>query len=224
MKSSVENKLPTSLMKNKKFKLIIVRIIGLITMLIVGYLYLKGSRYSKLAGYFVYMSLACSIIPLPTPPYVIGMGKIFDSWIIALLGASGNCVAAFFEYYFITWLFTRTELQQKIETNKYFQRLAYIFNRAAFACILFTSFSPIPFDPFHFAAILTRYFLPKFLLAIFIGKYLRYYLLALLGDSYQIPNQYLIIMLIALVVVPVIAAFILKRNQAVGYKSKKSVA
>jgi len=180
-------------------------------MLIVGYLYLKGSRYSKLAGYFVYMSLACSIIPLPTPPYVIGMGKIFDSWIIALLGASGNCVAAFFEYYFITWLFSKTELQQKIETNKYFQQFINFFNRAAFSCIVFTGFAPVPFDPFRFAAILARYFLPKYLLAMFIGKYARYYLLALLGESFQIPNSYLIILLIILIFVSFVAALFVKR-------------
>jgi membrane protein YqaA with SNARE-associated domain len=210
-------------MKNKKSKLIFVRIIGLITMVTVGYLYLKGSHYSKLAGYFIYMSMACSIIPLPTPPYVIGMGKIFDPWVIALLGAIGNCIAGFFEYYFLTWLFSKTELRQKIETSKLFQRFTYIFNRAAFLSILLTSFSPVPLDPFYLAAILIRYSLSKYLLAIFIGKYLRYYSLALLGDSFQIPDQYLIIMLITLVTVPVIVAFILKRNQARTFKTEKSV-
>jgi len=210
-------------MKNKKSKLVIVRIIGVITMIAVGYLYLKGSHYSKLAGYFVYMSLACSIIPLPTPPYVIGMGKIFDPWIIALLGALGNCIAGFFEYYILTWIFSKTELRQKIEASKLFKRFIAIFNRAAFLSILLTSFSPVPLDPFYLAAILIRYSLPKYLLAIFIGKYLRYYTLAQLGDSFQIPDQYLVIMLIALVTVPVIVAFVLKRNQSSSYKTEKSV-
>ena len=208
--------------KDKKTKLIFARVIGLITMIIVGYLYLNGSHYSKLAGYFIYMSLACSIIPLPTPPYVIGMGKIFDPWIIALIGALGNCIAGFFEYYFLTWLFSKTELQHKIESNKLFQRLASIFNRAAFLSILLTSFSPIPLDPFYLTAILIRYSLSKYLLAIFIGKSLRYYLLAQLGDSFQIANQYLIIMLIALVILPVIVALLLKRTQTAESKSEKS--
>jgi membrane protein YqaA with SNARE-associated domain len=211
-------------MKNKKQKLVIIRTVGFMIMIIVGYLFLKGSRHSKLAGYFVYMSVACSIIPLPSPPYVIGMGKIFNPLLIAFLGAFGNIIAAFFEYYFITWLFSRNELQQKVEANKYFQRLANLFNRAGFSCILFTGFSPVPFDPFHFTAILTRYSILKYLLAIFIGRYPRYYLLALLGDSFQIHNQYLIFMLIALVLVPIIIAFILKRYRAIGYKSKASVA
>jgi len=220
---SAKNKFTTYLMKNKKLNLAIVRIVSFIVMITVGYLYLKGSHYSKLAGYLLYMSIACSIIPLPSPPYVIGMGKIFDPAIIALVGAFGNSVAAFFEYNFITWLFSKTELQQKIETNKYFQRFSNFFKRAAFSCILFTGFAPVPFDPFRFAAILTRYFLPKYLLAMFIGKYLRYYLLAWLGDSFQISNQYLFIMLIILLLVPIISTFILKRLRAREYESEQSV-
>ncbi len=209
MRLSAENSYSNRLSRKKV--LILLRIIGFILMIIVGYLFLKGSHYSKLVGYFVYMSAACSILPLPTPPYVIGMGKIFNPWLIAFLGALGNSIAAFFEYYFITWLFSRSELQQKIEANKYFQRLAHIFNRAAFPCIVFTGFSPLPLDPFRFTAILTRYFIPKYLLAMFIGKYLRYYLLALLGDSCQIHNRYLFIMLLSLVLIPIIIAFIFKR-------------
>ncbi len=217
------NKFFTTLLQTKNSKLMFIRIIGFMAMLIVGYLYLTDGHYSKLAGYFIYMSLACTIIPLPTPPYVIGMGKIFDPEIIALVGAFGNLISAFFEYYFLTWLFSTTELQQKIEANKYFQRFVQFFNRSAFSCIIFTSFSPIPLDPFYLTAILTRYSLVKYLLALFIGKSLRYYLLAQVGDSFQIPNLYLIIMLIALVLVPVIIAFALKRNQAKACKvSEKS--
>lgn len=224
MRLSTDNNFTAGLNEDRKFKLKLLRIAGFFLMIIVGYLFFKGNHHSKLAGYFVYMCVGCSIIPLPTPPYVIGMGKIFNPWLIAFLGALGNSIAAFFEYHFITWLFSRTELQQKIEANKYFQRLVNLFNRAAFACILFTGFSPVPLDPFRFTAILTRYFLPKYLLALFIGKFFRYYLLALLGDSFQIHNRYLIIMLIALVVVPVIIAFSVKRLRSIRYKSKTSVA
>jgi len=224
MRLSAKNNFTSDLAENRKFKLKLLRIIGFFLMIIVGYLFLKGNHYSKLAGYFVYMSAACSILPLPSPPYVIGIGKIFNPWLIAFLGAFGNIIAAFFEYYFIGWLFSQTELQQKVEANKFFQRFADLFNRAGFSCLLFTGFAPIPLDPFHFTAILTRYSIPKYLLAIFIGRYPRYYLLALVGDSFQIDNRYLIIMLVALVLVPVVVAFILKRFRAIGYKSKTSVA
>ena len=76
MRLSTENSITTDLAENREFKLKLLRISGFFLMIIVGYLFLKGNLYSKLASYFVYMSVACSIIPLPSPPYVIGMGKI----------------------------------------------------------------------------------------------------------------------------------------------------
>jgi uncharacterized membrane protein YdjX (TVP38/TMEM64 family) len=142
------------------------------------------------------------------------MGKIFHPLFVALVGSIGSCIAAFLEYHFITWLFSKTELHHKIEANKYFQKIKNFFNKAAFSCITFTAFLPIPFDPVRFAAILTHYMLPRYLLAIFIGKYPRYYLLAFLGESFQISNRILILMLIVMVLVTIITTFIVKKNRA----------
>ncbi len=60
-------------MKDKKSKLFFTRSVGLLIMITVGFLFIKSNRYSKLVGFFVLMSVSCSIIPLPTPPYVIGI-------------------------------------------------------------------------------------------------------------------------------------------------------
>ena len=209
-------------MKDKQIKLMLLRAFGLILTIAVGYLFLTGTRYSKLVGYLVYMSVACTLIPLPTPPYVIGMGKIFHPAIVAFIGAFGNCFAAFVEYHFITWLFSKIELQQKVETNRFFQRFARFFKRAAFLCIIFTGFAPIPFEPFRFAAILTRYNILCYLLATFMGRFPRYYLLALCGNSFQISNKLLIIMMAVLLVIPIISSFIpkviQKKNKKIGFE------
>lgn len=197
-------------MNNKQSNLILSRIFGLILSIAIGFLFLTGSRYSQLGGFFVYMSVACTLIPLPTPPYVIGIGKIFHPGIVAFVGAFGNCIAAFIEYRFIIWLFSKIELQQKVEANWIFQRFAYCFNHAAFTSLVFTGFSPIPFEPFRFAAILARYSIPRYLLAVLVGRFPRYYLIAMIGDTYQVPNQYLIIIFIVLFVAPVISSFIHK--------------
>lgn len=113
-----------SFMKAKKLYIISTRIFSLILMITVGYLFLTGSRYSKLVGYFVYMSIACLIIPLPSPPYVIGMGKIFHPGIVAIVGSIGSCIAVFFEYHVVTWIFSKSELQQKVEDSSFFQKFS----------------------------------------------------------------------------------------------------
>ena len=192
----------------------ILTAIGIILSLALGYVFLKGSRYSQLIGFFGYMSVACTLIPLPTPPYVIALGKVFDPSIVALAGAIGNCIAAFVEYHLLLWLFSKTELQQRVETNSVFQRFSYYFHRAAFVCLVFTGFTPIPFEPFRFAAILIRYNLSLYLLAVLLGRFPRYYLIAVIGDQFQIPTRYLIILLIVSLAIPIIGMLIKHRTSA----------
>ncbi len=169
--------------------------------LALGYLFLNGSRYSQLIGFFGYMSVACTLLPLPTPPYVIALGKAFDPSIVALIGAIGNCIAACVEYYLLIWFFSKTKLQQSVENNRIFQKFSDYFRRAAFMCLIFTGFTPIPFEPFRFAAILAGYNLWLYLLAVLLGRFPRYYLIAVIGDQFQIPTHYLIILLIILFIV-----------------------
>ena len=188
--------------------------IGILLSLSLGYLFLKGSHYSQLIGFFGYMSVACTLIPLPTPPYVIALGKVFHPGIVALTGAVGNCIAAFVEYRLLLWLFSKTELQQRVEANRIFQRFSYYFHRMAFVCLVFTGFTPLPFEPFRFAAILTRYNLSLYLLAVLLGRFPRYYLIALIGDRFQIPTHYLIILLMGLLIIPIIGMLI-KRQTSV---------
>ena len=186
----------------------ILTAIGISLSLALGYLFLKGSRYSQLIGFFGYMSVACTLIPLPTPPYVIALGKVFHPGIVAITGAIGNAIAAFVEYRLLLWLFSRTELQQRVETNRIFQRFSHYFRRMAFVCLVFTGFTPIPFEPFRFAAILARYNLPRYLLAVLLGRFPRYYLIALIGDQFQIPTRYLVILLTVSLAIPIVGMLI----------------
>ena len=177
-----------------------------------GYLILTGGRYSQSIGYFAYMSFACTLIPLPTSPYVIALGKVFHPGIVASVGAVANCLAALAEYYVIAGLFSKTTLQQQVETNRTFQRFVPYFQRAAFACLIFTGVTPIPFEQFRLAAILIPYNVPKYLLAVLVGRFIPYYLVALIGYFYSIPNRHLIVMLVVLTVIPVIGAFVKGRT------------
>ena len=167
----------------------------------IRYLFFTGGRYSQLMGYFAYMSVACTLIPLSTPPYVIALGEVFHPGIVALVGAIGNCLAALAEYYSITWFFSRTAIQERIEANRTFQRFAHYFRRSAFVCLVFTGLTPIPFEPFRLAGILIRYNVPKYLLAVFLGRFPRYNSIALIGHLFLIPNRYLVVMFIVLIMI-----------------------
>ncbi len=190
----------------------ILTALGTLLSLGLGYLFLTGHRYSRLIGFFGYMSVACTLIPLPTPPYVIALGQDFHPGIVALAGAVGNCIAAFVEYRFLTWFFTAADLQERVERNRIFQRFSAYFRRAAFVCLVFTGFTPIPFEPFRFAAILARYNLLLYLLAVLVGRFPRYYLIALIGDQFRIPTRSLVILLIVSLAIPIIGLLIKRQT------------
>ena len=160
------------------------------------------------------MSVACTLIPLPVPPYVIALGKVFDPGIVALIGTIGNCIAVFVEYHFLLYIFSKTELQQYLETNRIFQRFSHYFHQATFALLVFTGFTLCPFAPFRCAAILIRYNLPMYLLAVFLGRFPHYYLFALIGDQLQIPTRYLILLLITSLAIPIIGILIKRYTSA----------
>lgn len=188
------------------------RILGLVLVLGVGALFLTGSRGAQLVGFFVYMSFACTVIPLPTPPYVVAMGSTFHPGWVALLGATGNVIAAFSEYFLITWLFSKGEIRARVENNKIFRRLEHFFNKAAFICLVITGFTPIPFEPFRLAAIISRYSLVLYLLAVFIGRFPRYYLIAKIGHVFQIPAYLLVILVVVMVGISVISIWAGKKS------------
>ena len=106
----------------------ILTAIGIGLSFALGYLFLGESHYNQLIGFFGYMSVACTIIPLPTPPYVIALGKVFDPLFVALAGAVGNCIAAFVEYRLLLWIFSKTELQSSRRKQPNFPTVFLLFS------------------------------------------------------------------------------------------------
>jgi membrane protein YqaA with SNARE-associated domain len=179
--------------------------LGFILVLALEYLLLRGSPLARLIGFFSYMSVACTMIPLPTPPAVMGMGETFPAYLVALIGAIGNCLASFIEYKLVLWVCSKTELEEKMERIKLFRKFAHYFNKAAFTCLVISGFTPIPFDPFRYAAILTRYPMHRYLLAAFTSRFPSYFFAAWMGHWLAIPVEWIALMLIVLFVVPVVA-------------------
>ncbi len=167
------------------------------------------------------MCIACSMIPLPTPPFVIGLGKIFPPVIVALTGAMGNCIAGLLDYYLVTVLFSKVQLLQKMEKSRIFQQGNVYFKRFAFLCLVFTGFSPIPFEPFRVMAIVARYNIAKYVLSIFVGRMPRYYLIAFLGEEYReyFTNKVLLLLLVILILIYLIQELVKKYRIGKFHKS-----
>jgi uncharacterized membrane protein YdjX (TVP38/TMEM64 family) len=74
----------------------------------------------------------------------------------------------------------------------WYQKAARLFMKYPFAVIVVAGFTPIPFFPFKFLSFSLRYPLARYLIALLVGRFPRYVLLAWIGHVIQIPTWLLI--------------------------------
>ncbi len=141
--------------------------------------------------YFAYMTVACTFIPLQTPPLAMAYGQRFSPSLAAALGGFGSCISGLIDYVVVTFVF-RYERIARIKATRTYRYVERIFEKHPFIVLVIAAFTPIPFEPVRVLACATGYNRVKFVLAIFVGRAPRYFLLGLLQrDLLSIPNMYL---------------------------------
>lgn len=149
----------------------------------------------KLLMFVIYISLCCTFIPLPTGPIVAavamqGAGVTGELWsttfIVAAVGAVGSTIANLNDYHLFTWML-RSKKVAGLRRTRLYQRLAGWFGRSPFFLLTIFSFIPIPIDVIRLLAITYRYPRLPFSAANFVGRFLRYGVIAFitfkLGDK-----------------------------------------
>jgi len=149
------------------------------------------------------MTVACTFFPLPTPQLVIKYGEWFNPYLVASVGGIGTTLGTLIDYGLLTYAF-RYEKVNKIRKARIYRYIVRFFHKIAFISLLVAGFTPIPFDPFRFLAISMKYSKIKYILAVFIGRSLRYFLLAKAGHDYDIPNSILIWTLVLMIIITLI--------------------
>ena len=150
----------------------------------------------QLIIFFFFTIPANSFTFVTYEPALLYYSKLYLPLWLALLGGVGTSLAGFLDYQTVTYLF-RYRKMAAIRKNKYYLLVANYFRKVPFACLVITGFTPVPFYPVKFMAIATAYPLQKYLLALFVGRTPRYYLVALVGKGLQISNW--VILLIFLI-------------------------
>ena len=150
----------------------------------------------QLIIFFFFTIPANSYTFVPYEPALLYYSKLYLPLWLALLGGMGTSLAGFLDYQAVTYLFGYRKMAA-IRKNKYYLLVANYFRKVPFACLVITGFTPVPFYPVKFMAIATAYPLQKYLLALFVGRTPRYYVVALVGKELQISNW--VILLIFLI-------------------------
>ncbi|MHC4717306.1 MAG: VTT domain-containing protein [Planctomycetota bacterium] len=140
----------------------------------------------KLLIYVIYLSIACTILPLNTGWLVAALAMrnvavARDIWtttlVIATVGAVASMIANIHDYHVFTWIL-RNKSAARIRHTRVYRRAERWFSRRPFALVALFNIMPIPVDVVRLLAVSYRYSLRSFALANFLGRWVRYAVIA----------------------------------------------
>lgn len=127
------------------------------------------------------------IAPAPHEPVLIYFGKIYAPWIVALVSVLGTVLVEALNYHAFTFIVDARPLRRVVH-SRLIGRLIDLFGRSPFWALFLGGLAPVPFYPFRFVVVLAHYPLHRYLAAVFLSRFPRFYLMALLGATVRIPD------------------------------------
>ena len=173
---------------------------------------MKGS--SSLIFLFFYSFPSEFIIGLvPHEPVLLYFGNFYSPLTVALVAVSSTVLTEALNYSVFSYI-ADIELFRKTTGNKIVRKLVAQFNRFPFLAVWIAGFTPVPFYPFRFLVVIGRYPVMKYLLAVFLSRAPRFYILAYIGEVFRFPGWVLIALFVILVIVfnfPLVGNLLKKR-------------
>jgi MoaA/NifB/PqqE/SkfB family radical SAM enzyme/membrane protein YqaA with SNARE-associated domain len=148
----------------------------------------KPEAHPLLTIFFYSIPSNCAIAVFPHEPVLIWYGKTVNLWQLATAATLGTILAAFLDYKFFTPILNLQFTASRYKTRPFYKTAYRWFYKMPFVALVVAGFSPIPFFPFKFMVYASKYPYWKYLTAVAISRFPRYYLLALVGYTFQIPN------------------------------------
>lgn len=151
-----------------------------------GLSFLVGGAIRDYLRYFTYVSICSNVIPVPSTPAVLWMGREYNPLLVAFLGAVGTCVANMIDYEVLGTV-VRSRLLKKVRDSRYYQTSVNAFNKVGFPLLTLVNFGYFSFDIVRLIAIAAGYARWKYVVSTFVGRFARYLILAYVGEFFHIP-------------------------------------
>ncbi len=153
-------------------------LIGVAFLVVTGVLWGLGRALGEpLLSFMGLMTLASTFVPMPADAYVVNASASIDAVTIGLLGGGINALAVLGERAFLERLIDYPifdRLTRFIGTNRFVEAL----ESQMFLGLVVAAASPLPFEVFRFVACARAYNRSKYAIATFLGRGVRYYVLA----------------------------------------------
>ncbi len=175
--------------------------VALILVLLAVWFSSESIRESKNLWIFFFYSFPAEflIALVPHEPVLLYFSKFYSPLVVALVAIPGTVLAEMINYSAFKYVGDLKSFS-KVRHTKWVSKTIELFNKAPFAALLVAGLTPMPFYPFRFLVVLARYPLPKYVLAIFLSRTPRFYLLALFGHTFKIPDYLFPVIFIALAI------------------------
>ena len=89
---------------------------------------------------------------------------------------------------------------KKTKYSEYVTKIITLYKKAPFVSLFIAALTPIPFYPFRFLVVLAHYPMQKYVLAVFLARFLRFMILAVVGHAFDIPDKILVLSFICLII------------------------
>lgn len=181
--------------------LIFILEVALIIVLLAVWLSSESIRESKNLWIFFFYSFPAEflIALVPHEPVLLYFSKFYSPLAVTLAAITGTVLAEMINYSVFKYVGNLKPFN-RVRHTKWVSKTIELFNKAPFVALLVAGFTPVPFYPFRFLVVLAHYPLPKYVLAIFLSRTPRFYLLALLGHIFKIPDYLFPVIFIALAI------------------------
>jgi len=197
MKNGVNHSPPAKL---KTF--IFVLEIALIVALLVIWFSIDSFRTSNNLWVLFFYSFPAEflIAIVPHEPMLLYFGKFYSPFTVGLVAVSSTILTEALNYSTFKYV-ADLKAFEKVQRSKFTGKLIALFNKAPFIAIWIAGFTPVPFYPFRFMVVMAHYPLWKYLLAAFLSRTPRFFILAYLGYSIKMSDTLLIILFAAMLLI-----------------------
>ncbi len=208
---------PREIRSKVKTLIFALQIIVVIALLVVWLSSESIQKSKNLWVLFIYSFPSQFLIPIiPHEPVLLYFGKFYSPLTVALVDIAGTLLIEALNYSVFKYIID-TNFFQKMRHTKSAAKVVGLFNRAPFVALFVAGFTPVPFYPFRFLVVMAHYPIWKYLLAVFLSRTPRFYILALLGRAIKIPDYLIIVIFIILVAsvnIPLLRNFLKKRQRS----------
>jgi membrane protein YqaA with SNARE-associated domain len=153
------------------------------------------SQAIKLLFYAAWLSVSMTFLPLPTGPVIaavatqkvaISHNVVLTTLLVATIGAAASTIANVTDFHIFS-LLLRQKRAGKIRNNRFSQKAEKWFARQPFQLLVIFNVLPIPVDVVRILAAMHQYPLKPFIAANFIGRWIRYAIIAVI--TFELGNK-----------------------------------